>query len=205
MDTQVISIDEIRQQKTRLVSRKRMTPNELGRGLSSTPPGTSIPQAHSTFYQLSTIETVEQHATLTSDTFHCQEGLGKFSPKQLRTQQPHDDPSCTMDGRSRSHHWEEMGLVLVASRHSCFSEGISRGQEVTHEESISLCHSVISVGPKAPGTVVRVKEPLCGLYSVTTTVLTHPKVSATPGGRELFLFPLYSWRNRGTGVLCKVL
>lgn len=57
---------------------------------------------------------------------------------------------------------------------------------MTHEESNSLSQSAISVGPKAPGPAVMVKEPLCGLYSVTTTVLTHSRVSATPGGTELF-------------------
>lgn len=57
---------------------------------------------------------------------------------------------------------------------------------MTHEESISLSQSAISVGPKALGPAVMVKEPLCGLYSVTTTGLTYPRVLATPGGTELF-------------------
>lgn len=76
---------------------------------------------------------------------------------------------------------------------------------MTHEGSISLSQSAVSVGPKALGTAVTVKEPLYGLYSETTTVLSHPRVLATPEGRELFSFPIYSWGNRGTGDLCKVL
>lgn len=55
------------------------------------------------------------------------------------------------------------------------------------------CQSAVSVGPKALGTAVMVKEPPCDLYAGTTTVLSHPRVLATPEGRELFSFPIYSW------------